>query len=97
MISFEDLLREKREDILRTATKYGAYNVRVFGSVARGQADERSDIDLLVDMEPGRSIFDLGELLMDLEDLLGCDVDVITEDGLRDRIRERVLREAVAL
>lgn len=97
MISFEDLLREKREDILRTAAKYGAYNVRVFGSVARGQADSQSDIDLLVDMEPGRSIFDLGGLLMDLEDLLGCNVDIITEDGLRDRIRERVLREAVAL
>lgn len=97
MISFEDLLREKREDILRTATKYGAYNVRVFGSVARGEADDESDIDLLVDMEPGRTLFDIGELLMDLEDLLGRSVDVVTEDGLRERIRDRVLKEAIAI
>jgi len=93
----EELLQAKREDILRTASKYGAYNVRVFGSVARGEADAESDIDLLVDMEPGRSLFDLGGLLMDLQDLLNCNVDVVTEDGLRDRIRERVLKEAIAL
>lgn len=93
----DELLRAKREDILQTARKYGAYNVRVFGSVARGEADEKSDIDLLVDMEKGRSLFDLGGLLMDLQDLLGCDVDVVTEKGLRERIRERVLKEAVAL
>jgi predicted nucleotidyltransferase len=93
----DELIKTKREDILRTAAKYGAYNVRVFGSVARGEADEKSDIDLLVDMEPGRSLFDLGGLLTDLEDLLGCNVDVVTEKGLRDRIRERVLKEAVVL
>ncbi|HLX57438.1 MAG TPA: nucleotidyltransferase family protein [Ktedonobacteraceae bacterium] len=93
----DELLQTKREDILQTARKYGAYNVRVFGSVARGEADEKSDIDLLVDMEKGRSLLDLGGLLMDLQDLLGCDVDVVTEKGLRDRIRERVLKEAVAL
>src|SRR6266481_1208165 len=93
----DELLRTKREDILRIATKYGAYNVRIFGSVARGEADSESDIDLLVDMEPGRSLFDLGGLLMDLQDLLGCSVDVVTEDGLRDRIRGRVLKEAIAL
>ena len=96
-MSLDKLIKTKREDILRTATKYGAYNVRVFGSVARGEADEKSDIDLLVDMEPGRSLFDLGGLLTDLEDLLGCNVDVVTEKGLRDRIRERVLKEAVSL
>src|SRR6266699_1692540 len=96
-MSLEELLQAKREDILHTATKYGAYNVRVFGSVARGEADSESDVDLLVDMEPGRSLFDLGGLLMDLQDLLGCNVDVVTEDGLRDRIRKRVLKEAVAL
>ncbi len=73
------------------------YNVRVFGSVARGEADAESDIDLLVDMEPGRTLFDIGGLLMDLEELLGCNVDVVTEDGLRERIRERVLKEANAL
>ena len=93
----DELLRMKREDILQTARKYGASNVRVFGSVARGEADEKSDIDLLVDLEKGRSLFDLGGLLMDLQDLLGCNVDVVTEKGLRERIRERVLKEAVAL
>ena len=97
MISYDELLQTKREDILRIASQYGAYNVRIFGSVARGEADEKSDIDLLVNMEPGRSLFDLGGLLSDLEDLLGCNVDVVTEDGLRDRIRNRVLNEAIAL
>ncbi len=96
-MSLEELLQTKCEDILRTAAKYGAYNVRVFGSVARGEADEQSDIDLLVNMEKGRSLLDLGGLLMDLEDLLGCKVDVVTEKGLRERIRERVLKEAVVL
>ena len=93
----DELLQAKREDILQTARKYGAYNVRVFGSVAGGEADEKSDIDLLVDMEKGRSLLDLAGLLVDLEDLLGCKVDVVTEKGLRERIRERVLKEAVAL
>ncbi len=96
-MSLAELLQAKREDILRTAAKYGAYNVRVFGSVARGEADEQSDVDLLVNMEKGRSLLDLGGLLMDLEDLLGCKVDVVTEKGLRERIRERVLKEAVVL
>jgi len=92
-----DLLQEKREDILRIAKEYGASNVRVFGSVARGEADEKSDIDLLVDMEEGRSLFDLGGLLMDLQETLHCKVDVATEKILRDRIKERVLKEAVPL
>src|SRR5438552_17011706 len=97
MISHDELLRTKREDILRIAARYGAYNVRIFGSVARGEADEKSDIDLLVDMEPKRSLLELAGLLVELEELLGCKVDVVTEKGLRDRIRERVLKEAVAL
>ena len=92
-----ELLQEKREDILHTAARRGAYNVRIFGSVARGEADEKSDIDILVDLEPGRSLFDLGGLLMDLQELLGHRVDVVTERGLRERIRDRVLKEAVAL
>lgn len=90
-------LRERREDILRIADKHGARTVRIFGSVARGEEDEASDIDLLVEMEEGRSLLDLGGLLMDLQDLLGCRVDVVTEKGLRERIRARVLKEAVAL
>ena len=97
MISHDELLQSKLEDILRIAARYGAYNVRIFGSVARGEADEQRDIDFLMNMEPGRSLFDLGGLLSDLEDLLGCNVDVVTEDGLRDRIRDRVLKEAIAL
>jgi len=96
-MSLNELLQEKREDILRIATKRGASNVRIFGSVARGEADSKSDIDLLVDLEPGRSLFDLGGLLMDLQDLLGHKVDVVTERGLRERIREHVLREAIPL
>jgi predicted nucleotidyltransferase len=92
-----ELLKDKREAILQIAAKHGARNVRVFGSVARGEADDQSDIDFLVDMEPGRSLLDLGGLLMDLQDLLGRNVDVVTERGLKPRIRERVLHEAVAL
>lgn len=90
-------LKAKREEIRRVAAQYGARNLRVFGSVARGDAGADSDLDLLVDMEPGRSLFDMGGLLMDLEDLLGCGVDVVTERGLRARIRERVLSEAMPL
>ncbi|HKI05200.1 MAG TPA: nucleotidyltransferase family protein [Thermoanaerobaculia bacterium] len=90
-------LRSRREEILHVAARYGARHVRVFGSVARGEADERSDVDFLVEMERGRSLFDLGGLLMDLQSLLGRPVDVVTERGLRQRIRSRVLREAVPL
>jgi len=90
-------LRIKREEILQIAEKHGARTVRIFGSVARGEADVASDLDLLVEMEPGRSLLDLGGLLMELQDLLGCRVDVVTEKGLRERIRDRVLKEAVAL
>ncbi len=71
--------------------------MRVFGSVARGQDDEDSDVDLLVDMDPGRSLLDLGGLSSDLEALLDRRVDIVTMAGLRDRIRERVLGEAKAL
>ena len=93
----DELLKGKREQILKIAAKHGARNVRVFGSVARGEADERSDVDFLVEMEPGRSLLDMGGLLMELRELLGRDVDVVTERGLKPRIRARVLREAVAL
>ena len=96
-MSLTELLREKRAEILRIAAKHGAYNVRIFGSVSRGEADEASDVDFLVELEPGRSLFDLGGLLMDLENLLGRKVDVVTVRGLRKRIRARVLKEAVPL
>ncbi|MBW4520214.1 MAG: nucleotidyltransferase family protein [Scytolyngbya sp. HA4215-MV1] len=96
-MNIREYLIEKRKDILETAAKYGAYNVRIFGSVARGDADAESDVDFLVEMESGRSLLDLGGLLMELQDLLGCPVDIVTEQGLRQRIRDRVLNEAIPL
>jgi len=96
-MDLRDVLTRKRDEIAKIAAIHGARNIRVFGSVARGEADEKSDIDFLVEMEPGRSLFDLGGLLMDLQEVLGRDVDVVTERGLNPRIRDRVLREAVSL
>ncbi len=96
-MSIETLLNEKRSDILQIAAQHGAINVRIFGSVARGEADAESDVDFLVTLEPGRSLLDLGALLMDLQDLLEREVDIMTEAGLRSRIRERVLEEAKPL
>ena len=93
----DEILRKNRQQILAIAKKYGAYNVRIFGSLARGEARPESDIDFLVEMEPGRSLFDLGGLLYDLEQLLGVEVDVVTEKGLRARLREKVLQEAIPL
>jgi predicted nucleotidyltransferase len=91
------ILQSHRNDILSLAERHGARNVRVFGSVVRGDARPDSDVDILVDMEPGRSLFDLGGLLYDLQSLLGVDVDVVTEKGLRPRIRAQVMQEAVPL
>ena len=91
------LLGEKKKEIREIAAKHGARNVRVFGSVARGEARPDSDVDFLVDMEPGRTLLDLGGLLMDLRDLLGRQVDVVIEHGLKPRIRDRVLKEAELL
>jgi predicted nucleotidyltransferase len=90
-------LQANRKEILEIAARHGARNVRVFGSVARGDSVPASDVDVLVDLEPNRSLFDLGALLEDLKTLLGCQVDIVTEKGLRARIRDRVLREAVRL
>ena len=93
----EQLLRGKREEILRIAAQRGARNVRLFGSVARGEASDGSDLDFLVDMEPGRSLLDLAGLRNDLMDLLGREVDVVTEDGLYWLLRRKILREAQPL
>lgn len=89
-------LRARRAEILALADSHGARNVRVFGSVARDDA-ERHDVDFLVEMDKGRSLFDMGALLMDLQDLLSCEVDVVTDRGLRRRIRDDVLAEAQRL
>ena len=82
---------------MRLAAECGAGNVRVFGSVARGETDSRSDVDLLVDLEPGRSLLDLARLQRKLEELLAIPVDVVSSRGLRDRVRETVLRDALLL
>lgn len=96
-MNVEALIREKRQQIIRVAATHGAYNVRVFGSAARGQASPSSDIDLLVELEPGRSLLDHVALVQDLEDLLGRRVDVVTERSLHWYIRDRVIEEAVRL
>lgn len=93
----DELLRGKRDAVLRIASRYGARNVRVFGSAARGEAGPLSDIDFLVDLEEGRSLFDLVGLWQDLEELLERKVDVVEEQGLHWYIRDRVLQEAVSL
>lgn len=97
VVKLDEVVMPNREQILKTAAIYGAHSVRVFGSVARRQDDADSDIDFLVDMEPGRSLFDLGGLLVDLEKLLNNKVGLVTVLGLKDRIRDRVLNEAVSL
>jgi predicted nucleotidyltransferase len=90
-------LRENRCEILEIAAKYGASNVRIFGSVARNEADPSSDIDVLVDLEPGRTLLDHAGLMLDLEQLLDCKVDIAVDGDLLERVRERVLAEAVPL
>jgi len=96
-MTLEDLLQARREEILKVCARYGAHNVRVFGSVARGEADEQSDIDLIVEFEPGRSLLDHAGLWLELQELLGVKVDVVSSRGIKARIRERVLPETVPL
>lgn len=96
MVTRQDL-QQHRESILAIARRYGAHDIRVFGSVARGDAGEESDLDLIVRFDPDRSLFDHGGLLMELQELLGVRVDVISEHGMRPRFRRHVAREAVPL
>jgi uncharacterized protein len=96
MSRYEDILRH-RQAILELAARYGAHDVRLFGSVACGDDRPDSDVDLLVRFDPDRSLLDHGGLIADLEDLLGGKVDVIDEGGIRPRWRGVVLKEAVAL
>ncbi len=93
-MGIDELLKEKRQDILRIAAQHGAYNVRVFGSIVRGEAGPDSDIDLLVDMEPERSLLDMAGLAVDMQELLKCKVDIVTEASIYWLIRRRILKEA---
>jgi hypothetical protein len=92
-----EFVRDRKSEILELAASHGASNVRLFGSVARGDSREDSDVDLLVDLDAGRSLFDLGGLLMDLRDLLGAEVDLIEAGCLHPYVRDRVLAEAIPL
>ncbi len=97
-MKLQTLLQKKRQEIIDIATKHGAYNVRVFGSVARGEETPNSDIDFLVDYDLAKiSPWFPGGLLADLEELLDCKVDIVTEKGLHSLIRERILSEAIEL
>lgn len=96
MITRDNIVK-RRDEIIAVAKRYGASDIRIFGSVARGDTTEASDMDLIVRFEPGRSLLDHGGLLMDLRELLGVKVDVIDEEAMRPRFRQHVIREAVAL
>ena len=96
-MAIDRAVREKREEILKVAARRGARNVRLFGSLARGEESADSDVDLLVDMEEGRSLLDLSHLLQDMEELLGCRVHVVEPEALHWAIRERIIEEAVPL
>src|SRR5579871_2647371 len=97
MVTLDNLRTERRAEILRVAKNHGAGSVRVFGSVARGEATENSDLDLLVSREPGRSLLDHAGLIQDLQELLGIKVHVGTEQSLHWYVRDRILREATPL
>jgi predicted nucleotidyltransferase len=96
-MSVAELLKAKRQEILRVAAQHGAYDVRVFGSVARSEAGPDSDVDFLVEVRPEHSAWFPAGLIVDLESLLGCNVDVVTEQALHWYIHDRVLGEAVPL
>lgn len=97
MVTLRTLREDKRREVLAAAQRHGAVNVRVFGSVARGDATPQSDVDLLVEWEPGRSLLDHVDLVLDLQDLLGTHVEIGTERSLHWYVRERILAEALAL
>lgn len=97
MTAVEQLLQKQRTQILQLAARHGAQRVRVFGSIIRGTATERSDIDLLVAFEPDRSLLDLIGFKQDLQDLLGRPVDVVSEGGLSPYLKDRILQEAQPL
>jgi predicted nucleotidyltransferase len=91
------MVQNKRDEILRIATHYGASNVRIFGSAARGEAGPKSDVDVLIRLEPGRSLLDIVAIKQELEELLGRKVDVLTESSISPYLREQILMEAIPL
>lgn len=96
-MKLNELIKQKRNEIISLAEKYGAYNIRIFGSVARGQENEGSDIDFLVDLRDERSLWDLGGLWVELNDLLEVRIEVFTENTLKDSIRRIASKEAIPL
>jgi uncharacterized protein len=96
-MNHRQILKEKRLEILKIAKTYGASNIRIFGSVARGEANSNSDIDFLMDIESGKNLLNRISLIQDLEDLLGCKVDIAKPENLHESIKEKVLREAIYL
>jgi len=96
-MTLDELRSRHRNRIVALAKERGAHNVRVFGSIARGEERPDSDIDFLVDFEPGRSLLDLTGLLLDLETVLDCKVDVVSARGLKPRLASEVMRDAILL
>jgi hypothetical protein len=96
-MGIDKTLREKRDQILAIAKQHGARNVRVFGSLARGEGKRDSDLDVLLELEPGRSLLDIVAIKQDLEDLLNTKVDVVTETAVSPYIRDQILRQAISL
>lgn len=96
-MGLKESIHERREEIIAISRRHGAGSIRLFGSVAQGLESSESDIDFLVELEQGRSLFDLGGMVIDLQDLLGRRVDVVTPKGLHWYIKERVLAEAQPL
>ncbi|MGA7876525.1 MAG: nucleotidyltransferase family protein [Desulfoferrobacter sp.] len=96
-MSLSESVGKKREKILALTARYGVTNVSIFGSVARGEEKADSDVDLLIEMEEGRSLLDLSHLLQDMEELLGCKVHIVEPEAIHWAIRDRILEEAVPL
>ena len=96
-MNHQKIIKEKRLEILKIAKNHGASNIRIFGSVARNEATNNSDIDFLMDLKPGNNLLDRIALIQDLEDLLGCKVDVAKPENLHETIKEKVLQEAITL
>lgn len=96
-MNLKQTLEEKREKIIGIAAKYGASNIRIFDSIARGEANQNSDIDFLMDIESGKSLLNRIALIQELEDLLECKVDVAKSENLHELIRAKILKEAIPL